>query len=258
MKIVSYNVNGIRAAMNKGFVDWLKQTDPDIIGLQEVKALENQIDTNIFKDLGYQVYWYPSIKKGYSGVAALSKIKPKYVEYGMGMNTYDDEGRMIRLDFDDFSFASTYFPSGTTGDIRQTFKYRFLDDIYEYTQDMILKLPKLVISGDYNICHRPIDIHNPVSNKNSSGFLPEERAWMEKFIQSGFIDSFRSINQQPHHYTWWSYRAGARKKNMGWRIDYHMVGDALKDNIQDASIMQDIYHSDHCPISLDLDFKKII
>ncbi|WP_291779502.1 exodeoxyribonuclease III [Cecembia sp.] len=252
MKIVSYNVNGIRAALNKGFADWLRKNDPDIIGLQEVKALESQIDKSIFEDMGYQVYWFPAVKKGYSGVAILSKEAPKKVTYGMGLPVYDDEGRMIRADYEDFSFISAYFPSGTTGDIRQNFKYQFLDDIFGYSQDLIKEYPKLILSGDYNICHKAIDIHNPVSNKNSSGFLPEERAWMDKFTESGFDDSFRLFNQDPHHYTWWSYRAGSRGKNLGWRIDYHMTTTAMKEQIKNAKIMADAVHSDHCPILIEM------
>ncbi|MFN3800477.1 exodeoxyribonuclease III [Belliella pelovolcani] len=252
MKIVSYNVNGIRAALNKGFADWLKATDPDIIGLQEVKALENQIDRSIFEDMGYEIYWYPAVKKGYSGTAILTKQKPKHVVYGIGIDAYDDEGRTIRADFEDFSFISAYFPSGTTGDIRQDFKYQFLDDIYGYTQDLIKKLPNLILSGDYNICHKPIDIHNPVSNKNSSGFLPEERAWMDKFTENGFTDSFRMFNTDPHHYTWWSYRAGARGKNLGWRIDYHMVTDSMQERVKRSIILPEAKHSDHCPIMIEI------
>jgi exodeoxyribonuclease-3 len=252
MKIVSYNVNGIRAAMNKGFSEWLAKESPDIIGLQEVKALESQIDKTVFEDLGYHIYWFPAVKKGYSGVAILSKLKPNHVVYGMDLPVYDDEGRMVRADFDDFSFISAYFPSGTTGDIRQDFKYQFLDDIYEYSQDMIKKIPNLILSGDYNICHKPIDIHNPVSNKNSSGFLPEERAWMDKFTNSGFEDSFRMFDTSPHQYTWWSYRAGARARNLGWRIDYHMTSTGMKDRIKNSWILPDIHHSDHCPIAIEI------
>jgi exodeoxyribonuclease-3 len=253
MKIVSYNVNGIRAALNKGFLDWLKATDPDIIGLQEVKAELNQIDKAIFEDIGYNIYWFPAVKKGYSGVAILSKLKPKNVEYGMGISKYDDEGRMIRTDFETFSFVSAYFPSGTTGDVRQDFKYTFLDDIYGYSQDLKENLPNLILSGDYNICHKPIDIHNPVSNKNSSGFLPEERAWMDKFTESGFDDSFRLFNKNPHQYTWWSYRAGSRGKNLGWRIDYHMTTDSMKERIKRSIILPEAHHSDHCPIMVEIE-----
>jgi exodeoxyribonuclease III len=253
MKIASYNVNGIRSAINKGFVDWIKATDPDVIGLQEVKAEETNIDKAIFEDLGYHIYWYPAVKKGYSGVAILTKTKPKNVAFGMGIQSYDDEGRMIRADFDDFSFISAYFPSGTTGDVRQDFKYQFLDDIYGYSQDLIQKFPNLIMSGDYNICHKPIDIHNPISNKNSSGFLPEERAWMDKFTSSGFEDSFRLFNPNPHQYTWWSFRAGSRAKNLGWRIDYHMTTLPMRERLKRAIILPEAQHSDHCPIILEME-----
>lgn len=252
MKIVSYNVNGIRAALKKGLAEWVQESNADIIGLQEVKSTKTQFDTSIFKDMGYELYWHPAVKLGYSGVAILSKIKPKSIVYGMDYKIYDDEGRIIRADFDNFSFISAYFPSGTTGDIRQTFKYQFLDDIYGYTQDLVKKNPNLIISGDYNICHKPIDIHNPISNKNSSGFLPEERAWMDKFTGNGFVDTFRKFNENPHNYTWWSYRAGARKKNLGWRIDYHMATNEMEERILNSRIDPDAYHSDHCPITIEI------
>lgn len=252
MKIISYNVNGIRAAMNKGFIEWLVSENPEIIGLQEVKADLSQINPAIFEDLGYEIYWYPAVKKGYSGVAILTKIKPKSIKYGMGLSKYDDEGRMLQANFDDFSFISAYFPSGTTGDVRQSFKYEFLDDVSGYMQDLRKETPKLILSGDYNICHKAIDIHNPVSNKKSSGFLPEERAWMDKFTESGFIDSFRYFNPNPHQYSWWSYRAGSRSKNLGWRIDYHMVTNELQDKLKSSIILPNATHSDHCPIVLEL------
>ena len=252
MKLISYNVNGIRAAMNKGFLDWLAKESPDVLGLQEIKALETDIELRIFQDLGYQVYWYPAVKKGYSGVAILTKIAPKFVHYGMGISAYDSEGRMIRADFDGFSFISAYFPSGTTGDIRQDFKYAFLDDVYGYVQDLKREHPALILSGDYNICHKAIDIHNPVSNKNTSGFLPDERAWMDKFVDLGFIDTFRAFNSNPGHYSWWSYRAGSREKNAGWRIDYQMASKEIQNKLKSAVILQDVVHSDHCPVVLEL------
>lgn len=253
MKIISYNVNGIRAAMNKGFIEWLKQENPEIIGLQEVKANLEQIDATVFEDLGYFVYWYPAFKKGYSGVAVLTKIKPVSVKLGMDHTKYDEEGRLIQLDFEDFSFLNAYFPSGTTGDIRQTFKYAFLDDIYGYTQDLQSEKPNFILSGDYNICHKAIDIHNPKANKNTSGFLPEERAWMDKFTESGFVDTFRKFNEEPHNYSWWSYRANARAKNLGWRIDYHMATSSMENRLSSAKILADIKHSDHCPILVEID-----
>jgi len=253
MKLISYNVNGIRSAMNKGFVEWLKEENPDIIGLQEIKAQEKDVDATIFQDLGYELYWFPAVKKGYSGVAIFTKIKPKSIKYGMSLTRYDDEGRMIQADFDNFSFISSYFPSGTTGDIRQAFKYEFLDDVYGYTQDLRREYQNLIISGDYNICHKPIDIHNPVSNKNSSGFLPEERAWMQKFTDSGFIDTFRHFNPDPHQYSWWSFRANSRAKNLGWRIDYHMATREMQNKLKSAVILPNVKHSDHCPVVLELE-----
>jgi len=255
MKIISYNVNGIRAAINKEFFAWLQATDADIVCLQEIKATPDQIvDIIILEQLGYKHYWFPAEKKGYSGTAIFSKIEPNHVEYGCGIEDYDREGRMIRADFDDFSVISAYFPSGSSGDIRQVFKYKFLDEIADYISRLKVDFPKLVISGDYNICHKAIDIHNPKSNANSSGFLPEERAWMDSFVHLGFIDTFRHFNPDPHQYTWWSYRAGARSKNLGWRIDYHMVTTELEKNLKRAAILPEAKHSDHCPILLELSF----
>ena len=253
MKIVTYNVNGLRAALKKDWLGWLTTVNPDVICLQEIKATPDQVpEITFLEQLGYEHYWYPAQKKGYSGTAIFTKITPKHVEYGCGHEDYDFEGRIIRADFDDVSVMSTYFPSGTTGDVRQDFKYRFLDDMYTYAHKLLESHPNLVISGDYNICHRAIDIHNPKSNANTSGFLPAEREWMENFINSGFIDTFRSLNPEPHNYTWWSYRAGSRGKNLGWRIDYNMASDGLKDRIKDAKILADAVHSDHCPVLLEL------
>ena len=252
MKIVSYNVNGIRAAIQKGFVEWLKECNPDVLCLQEVKAKKEQVDLSEIEDLGYQIFWHSAQKKGYSGVAIFSKIKPIHVEIGCGMEQYDSEGRVLRVDFENCSVMSVYMPSGTTGDIRQDFKMNWLSDFYQYIQQLKQEIPHLIISGDYNICHTEIDIHNPKSNANSSGFLPEERAWISQFIEAGFTDTFRHVNQNPHHYSWWSYRAGSRGKNLGWRIDYHMASNELKEYILHASIHPDAMHSDHCPISLEL------
>jgi exodeoxyribonuclease-3 len=191
MKIVTYNVNGIRAAVRKGLVNWLKATDADLVALQEVKATLAQIDRAIFEDLGYQVYWFPAEKAGYSGVAILSRHLPRHVEYGCGVPVYDYEGRIIRADFDRLSLMSIYVPSGTMGDIRQAFKMEYLADFQDYVDNLRKTVPNLVISGDYNICHQAIDIHNPKGNANTSGFLPEERAWIGGFIENGFVDSFR-------------------------------------------------------------------
>lgn len=250
MRIITYNVNGIRAAQNKGFIDWLREEDPaDIICLQEVKAMKDQIDLQPYEDLGFHVYWFAAQKKGYSGVAVLSKIEPNNVIYGTGHEQSDFEGRVIQLDFEKFSLINAYFPSGTTGDIRQDYKYQFLDEFFDHINVLLATQPNLIVVGDYNICHKAIDIHNPISNKNSSGFLPEERAWMDKwFEQNGFVDSFRHFNPDPHHYSWWSYRANSRANNKGWRIDYISVSNAMEPHLKSASIYPDVIHSDHCPV----------
>ena len=254
VKILSYNVNGIRAALRKDFASWLKTTNADIVCLQEIKANVEQFDESVFTDLGYDCYWNSAKKKGYSGVAILSKTKPKHVEYGCDIAEIDFEGRVLRADFDGFSVMSAYFPSGSSGDIRQEFKMKFLTQFQNYINVLIKDFPNLIISGDYNICHKAIDIHNPQRNKNTSGFLPEEREWMSEFIASGFTDSFRHLNPEPHNYSWWSYRANARAKNLGWRIDYNMISENLLSNLSRSAILSQAHHSDHCPVLVELEF----
>ena len=257
MKIITYNVNGIRSAFSKNWLGWLQATDADVICLQEIKASPDQlVDLLLLEQMGYQHYWNPAEKKGYSGTAIFTKQTPTHIEYGCGMEDYDREGRIIRVDFEECSVMSAYFPSGSSGEERQEFKFRFLDDFQAYIDKLIVDYPKLVIAGDYNICHRPIDIHNPKSNANSSGFLPAEREWMENFINGGFIDSFRHFNSEPHQYTWWSFRANARNKNLGWRIDYNMVSKELGTHLNRAAILPEARHSDHCPVMLELSFTK--
>lgn len=254
MKIITYNVNGIRSAITKNFLAWLQASEADVVCLQEIKASPDVLtDLHLVEMMGYQHYWFPAEKKGYSGTAILTKHTPKHVEYGCGIPEFDREGRNIRVDFEDISVMSVYFPSGSSGDERQDFKYTFLDQFGEYLNQLKWAYPNLVVCGDYNICHKPIDIHNPKSNANSSGFLPEERAWMDGFIDNGFIDTFRYLNQEPHNYTWWSFRAGARGKNLGWRIDYIMVTRELERHIKRAAILPEARHSDHCPVILELE-----
>ncbi len=253
MRIITYNVNGIRAAMNKGLVEWVKAADPDVLCLQEIKATPDQVDVAQFENIGYHLYWYPAQKKGYSGVAIFSKTKPKHVEYGCGITEYDFEGRMLRVDFENCSVLCAYHPSGSSGDDRQVFKMKWLADFQNYINDLKAKIPNLVLVGDYNICHKAIDIHNPKSNANTSGFLPEERDWFEGFIQSGFTDSFRHFNSEPHQYSWWSYRAGSRGKNLGWRIDYNLVANHLEKHLKRSVILPDAVHSDHCPVLVEID-----
>lgn len=254
LKIISYNVNGIRAALKKGWIDWVKAVKPDVVCLQEIKAEDNQLDLKLFEEAGFKYhYWHSAQKKGYSGVAILSKKQPDHVEVGCGIDRYDNEGRILRADFGDLSVMSLYMPSGTSGEERQAFKYVFMDDFQAYIDKLKKERPNLVLSGDWNICHRPIDIHNPVSNARSSGFLPPEREWIGRFIDSGFIDSFRHFNAEPHQYTWWSQRFNSRAKNLGWRIDYHMVSNPLEKQLKRAAILPEAVHSDHCPILVELD-----
>ena len=231
---------------------WLDSVKADMVCLQEIKAMPEQFDQTLFNEIGYDCYIHSANKKGYSGVAILSKIKPQNVEYGCGIDEIDFEGRVIRADYKDFSVMSVYFPSGSSGDLRQEFKFKFLDLFATYINDLRNKIPNLIICGDFNICHKPIDIHNPVRNKNTSGFLPEEREWMDKFIESGFTDVFRIENKEPHNYTWWSYRANARAKNLGWRIDYIMINRTIISKFKRSVILSKAKHSDHCPVLLEI------
>lgn len=252
-RIISYNVNGIRAALKKGLMDWLEASQPDIFCMQEIKATPDQLENDFLENLNYHHYWYPAEKKGYSGVAIWSKEEPKNVSYGCGIEKYDLEGRVIRADFENYSVISVYMPSGSSGDLRQEFKMQWLADFQDYIDELKKEIPNLIISGDYNICHKAIDIHNPTRNAKTSGFLPEEREWVSQFIESGFVDSFRAFNQEPHNYSWWSYRANARAKNLGWRIDYHMVTNSIADKLSRAAILSEAKHSDHCPILVEIE-----
>lgn len=253
MKIISYNVNGIRAALKKDFVGWLKEENPDVVCLQETKANKEQVEIEEIEALGYETFWFSAQKKGYSGVAIFTKIKPDQVVYGMGIEKYDFEGRMIRVDFGDITLINSYFPSGTTGGVRQDFKEDYIADIQIFTDKLRKERPNIILCGDYNICHTDIDIHNPKKQQKTSGFLPHERQWVSDFLTSGFIDSFRAFHKEPHRYSWWSYRAGSRPKNLGWRIDYQMVSTALEERMKSADILDEIVHSDHCPICLEID-----
>lgn len=254
MNIISYNVNGIRSALKKGFAEWLAIENPDMIALQEVKATEDVVPLEAVRALGYEVYWFAAQKKGYSGVAVFTKLKPVSVHYGSQIEQSDFEGRVIRLDFPDFTLINAYFPSGTSGELRQTYKYQWLDEFFEYAAGLRSIQKNLIICGDYNICHKEIDIHDPVSNKKSSGFLPEERAWMDRwFVQGDFVDTFRVFNQNPHEYSWWSQRAASRERNKGWRIDYISVSGSMRARLKAAAILQQVKHSDHCPVKVELD-----
>ncbi len=252
MRIVTYNVNGIRAAVRKGFTDWLKTDPADVICLQEIKANKEDVPVAAINEAGYDVFSFSAQKKGYSGVAILTKKIPDEVISGNGMEQSDFEGRVIRADFGDITLVNAYFPSGTSGADRQTYKYQWLDEFYAYLNDLRETRAKLIICGDYNICHKAIDIHDPVRNKNYTGFLPEERAWMDKLFSNGYVDTFREFNTDPHQYTWWSAFGTARANNKGWRIDYITVTEPLRDNLIHGEILPQIVHSDHCPVFLEL------
>ena len=252
MKIISYNVNGIRAAINKGFLEWLQGAAPDVICLQETKAQKEQLDLSLFEKAGYPYhYWYSAQKKGYSGVAVLSKIKPDHIAYGTGIDYMDHGGRNLRVDINGVSIMSMYLPSGSNPE-RIDYKFKYMADFQDYANELRKTHPNLIVCGDYNICHEAIDIHDPVRNKNVSGFLPEEREWIGNFINSGFIDSFRHFNKEPHNYSWWSYRANSRANNKGWRLDYAMVSNTLQEKLKRAVILSEAKHSDHCPILVEL------
>ena len=254
MRIISYNVNGIRAAIKKGFIEWLKTNPADIICIQETKATKEDVDVSEIQELGYHDYWFSaSSKKGYSGVAVFTKIKPDKVITGNGHAQSDDEGRVLQLEFGDILLINAYFPSGTSGEERQSFKMKWLEELIPYLKKVKKKYKGMILCGDYNIAHHEIDIHDPKGNKKSTGFLPEERAWMDEFFESGWIDTFRTIHQEPHRYSWWSQRfPSVRLNNKGWRIDYINVTDSLKNSILDAEIFPEVKHSDHCPVYLEL------
>jgi len=258
MRVISYNVNGIRAAIKKGFVEWLQTNPADIICLQETKANKEDVDITDIEKLGYDCHWFSAQKKGYSGVAIFTKIKPDNIVYGTNIEQSDFEGRVIRADFGEISIVNAYFPSGTSGDERQNYKYEWLTEFENYLASLRKKRSQLIVVGDYNIAHREIDIHDPKGNKKSSGFLPEERAWMDQFLDSGWVDTYRHLNPVVvGGYTWWSQRfPSVRLQNKGWRIDYICVTDNLANTLKGASIFPDVKHSDHCPIFVELSLNK--
>lgn len=251
MKLISLNLNGIRSATDKGLINFLKKENPGIVCFQEIKATPDQINTRNFEDLGYNCYWYPAFKRGYSGTALLSQTVPDFVSKGIGTDLFDSEGRVIRADFGDITVICAYFPSGTTGEIRQSVKMEFLRNITEYLDKLREDRPMIILTGDFNICHKPIDINNPNRHLKTSGFLPEEREWFDKFVASGWTDTFREFCTEPERYSWWSYRSGAKDKNLGWRIDYFMVTEPLKPQLKNADILDKVIMSDHCPVMLE-------
>jgi len=249
LKISGINVNGIRSACTKGLVTWLKETSPDIVCIQELKAQDHDIPNEI-RDLGYEAFYHAAEKKGYSGVAILSNRSPLEVEVGIGTEWVDAEGRLLVLHFKDWSLCSIYAPSGTTGEVRQHMKYVFLDLFESYIKTQQEKGRRLIFVGDFNIAHQEVDIHNPKGNKNSSGFLPEERDWFTKFLQLGYVDVFRYLHPSiTDVYSWWSFRANSRNNNKGWRIDYQIADASLISYLREAYIETEVILSDHAPVT---------
>jgi exodeoxyribonuclease III len=253
-KLVTYNLNGIRSALDKGLLDWIAANDFDIICFQETKAQPDQVDMSGFEALGYHCFWHSAVKKGYSGVLTLTKKAPDLVQIGMGMETYDNEGRVIRTDFGDVTLLNCYFPSGSSGEERQGVKMEFLADFKVFADELRKTRPKLIVVGDYNIAHTEQDIHDPKGNKNSSGFLPEEREWMTQWLAGGMVDAFRTARPTEKTYSWWSFRFQSRSKNKGWRIDYQTISELLAASLKDAYQINDAVHSDHCPVWAEYDF----
>ena len=252
MKIFSWNVNGIRAAWKKGLPEWLEAEAPDVLCLQEIKAHPSQLDDALLSLDGYRAVWNPAVRKGYSGVATLTKKKTRSETLGMGIERFDVEGRIIRTEFKHFDLLNVYFPNGTSGDERLQYKMEFYDAFLEHCESLRKEGKKLVITGDVNTAHKAIDLKNPKANEKNSGFLPIERAWIDKFIAHGYVDTFREFHPEPDHYTWWTYRANARARNIGWRIDYFFVTEDLIKKVKDSFIRPEVMGSDHCPIGLDI------
>ncbi|MCS3924931.1 exodeoxyribonuclease III [Methanosalsum natronophilum] len=249
--IFSWNVNGIRASYKKGFNSWLEEISPDIMCIQETKAQEEQLSPEILKIKGYRSYFTSPQKKGYSGVAIYSKFEPISVEFSLGVEEFDNEGRMITLEFNDFYLSNVYFPNGKSSKERLKYKLDFYNSFLEYITKINFKKP-VIFCGDVNTAHREIDLARPKQNEDKSGFLPVEREWIDKIIEEGYIDTFRLFNSEPGNYTWWDLKTRARDRNVGWRIDYFFVNSQLKDNIKNAYIMPEVNGSDHCPIGLDV------
>jgi len=255
LRVVSLNANGIRAAARKGFFEWMKKADPDVVCIQETKAQEHQLTDECFSPAGYHCYYEDAVKKGYSGVAIYTRQEPESVVRGWGVPEFDAEGRYIEARFGKLSVVSVYLPSGSSGDERQEAKYRFLDGFVPHLQKLRRRRSEYILCGDWNIAHKKIDIRNWRSNQKNSGFLPEERAWMDElFGTHKFVDAFRVVNQEEHQYTWWSNRGRAWDNNVGWRLDYQVVTPGLKDRVIGTEIYKAERFSDHAPLIMDYDW----
>jgi exodeoxyribonuclease-3 len=252
IKIISWNINGIRAAYKKGFLDWLKKEKPDILCIQETKAHEEQLPDDLKNVNGYHSYFCSGERKGYSGVATYTKDEPISIKRGFGLNEFDNEGRILITEYPECHLFNIYFPNGKASPERLKFKMDFYDAFLKYANKLKKQGKKVIVCGDVNTAHKEIDIARPKENEKVSGFLPEERAWIDKLIENGFVDTFRMFNQEPKNYTWWDMVTRARERNVGWRIDYFFVSDNMKDQIKNAFILSDVMGSDHCPIGIEI------
>lgn len=255
MKICSWNVNGLRAIQKKGFLEWIDKENPDIFCIQETKLQENQLDDTTRKIPGYNSFFSFAEKKGYSGVATYTKLMPLSVSHGLGIERFDNEGRIIVTEFNEFTLLNIYFPNGQMNEDRLNYKMEFYDALLGYCNNLVSEGRKLIICGDYNTAHTDMDIKNAKANEKTSGFLPMERAWMDKFIANGYTDTYRHLNPNNIEYSWWSYMFKARERNVGWRIDYHFVSNNLLPYVKKAEILTEVFGSDHCPVLLELEFQ---
>lgn len=252
MKLMSWNVNGLRACVKGGFLKWFESENADIVCVQEIKATPEQLDDAHRNPLKYHSYWHTAEKAGYSGLAVFSKTEPLEVQNGIGDKEIDREARVQVLRFKDFTLINTYFPNSQRDHARLPFKLGFCDKFLNFTEGLRQKGENVLICGDLNIAHKEIDLKNPRSNKNNAGFLPEERAWMDRYIDTGYVDVFRRFNQAGDNYTWWSYRPGVREKNVGWRLDYFLTNQEFKDRLKSGFHRRDVFGSDHCPVGMEL------
>lgn len=257
LKLISWNVNGIRAVLKKGFLEFLEQENPDILCLQETKAEKGQLDNRLLHPDGYTTFWhYPAKKKGYSGTAIFSKIPPLKISSGIGIEEFDEEGRTLVAEFPDFTLFNIYFPNGKASPERLNFKMNFYEAFQKRVEAEVKAGKKVLVCGDVNTAHHPIDLARPKDNEDISGFLPIERAWMDRFEKCGFHDTLRMFNPNPDIYTWWSMRSGARQRNVGWRIDYFHASANLKDHVKEAFVLPHVTGSDHCPIGVTLEVSE--
>ena len=255
IKILCWNVNGVRAAVKKGFLEWLQKESPDILCLQETKASPDNLTTELLEPPGYKTYWNYPERKGYSGVATFSRQKPVKTQNSLGVKEFDSEGRVIISEYLEFTLCNLYFPNGKQSAERLQYKMDFYDAFFNYLEPLRKRGDKIIFCGDVNTAHQEIDLARPKENQKISGFLPEERAWLDNIAAHGYIDTFRHFHKEAGQYTWWDMKTGARARNVGWRIDYFFITENLLNNIEKAFIMPEVTGSDHCPIGLILKFK---